>query len=157
MDDLNNDELRYLKVPRASVNNPADQAAWAQTKTVWVPDEKDGFVIGRVKNVCCFLIGLSAIVLQENADMVEVELESGKRMTASRDDVQKTNPPKFDKIEDMAELTCLNEACVLHNLRERYYSGLIYVSRGCNWLKWIRGHFYQMLPSSEFAPRLYWQ
>ena len=30
--------------------------------------------------------------------------------------------------EDMADLTCLNEASVLHNIKERYYSGLIYVS-----------------------------
>ena len=29
---------------------------------------------------------------------------------------------------DMADLTCLNEASVLHNVKERYYSGLIYVS-----------------------------
>ena len=28
----------------------------------------------------------------------------------------------------MADLTCLNEASVLHNVKERYYSGLIYVS-----------------------------
>ena len=33
----------------------------------------------------------------------------------------------------MAELTCLNEASVLHNLRERYYSGLIYVSGLLPW------------------------
>jgi hypothetical protein len=38
------------------------------------------------------------------------------------------NPPKYDKQEDMANLTCLNEASVLHNIKERYYSGLIYVS-----------------------------
>ena len=38
------------------------------------------------------------------------------------------NPPKYEKVEDMAELACLNEASVLHNLRDRYYSGLIYVS-----------------------------
>ncbi|KAK5865896.1 hypothetical protein PBY51_020128 [Eleginops maclovinus] len=30
----------------------------------------------------------------------------------------------------MAELTCLNEASVLHNLKERYYSGLIYTYSG---------------------------
>lgn len=46
----------------------------------------------------------------------------------NKDDIQKMNPPKFSKVEDMAELTCLNEASVLHNLKERYYSGLIYVS-----------------------------
>ena len=38
------------------------------------------------------------------------------------------NPPKFTKVEGMADMTCLNEASVLHNLKDRYYSGLIYVS-----------------------------
>jgi myosin heavy subunit len=41
--------------------------------------------------------------------------------------LNRANPPKFDKIEDMAELSHLNEATVLHNLRDRYYSNLIYV------------------------------
>lgn len=54
--------------------------------------------------------------------------ETGKRVMVFRDDIQKMNPPKFDKVEDMAELTCLNEASVLHNIKDRYYSGLIYVS-----------------------------
>jgi len=38
------------------------------------------------------------------------------------------NPPKFEKIDDMANLTYLNEASVLYNLRARYNAGLIYVS-----------------------------
>ena len=38
------------------------------------------------------------------------------------------NPPKFEKAEDMASLTYLNEASVLYNLKQRYFSGLIYVS-----------------------------
>lgn len=38
------------------------------------------------------------------------------------------NPPKFEKAEDMANLTYLNEASVLHNLKQRYFAGLIYVS-----------------------------
>ena len=60
---------------------------------------------------------------------VEVELvETSKKILVSRDDMQKMNPPKYDKQEDMADLTCLNEASVLHNIKERYYSGLIYVS-----------------------------
>lgn len=42
-------------------------------------------------------------------------------------DTEKMNPPKFDKVEDMAELTHLNEASVIHNLRLRFFSGLIYV------------------------------
>lgn len=60
---------------------------------------------------------------------MEVELvETSKRITITKDEIQKMNPPKFDKVEDMAELTCLNEASVLHNIKDRYYSGLIYVS-----------------------------
>ncbi|XP_015680592.1 myosin-10-like isoform X1 [Protobothrops mucrosquamatus] len=60
-----------------------------------------------------------------------VELaENGRQMLVAKDDIQKMNPPKFTKVEDMAELTCLNEASVLHNLKDRYYSGLIYTYSG---------------------------
>jgi len=45
-----------------------------------------------------------------------------------KDHIEQMNPPKFEKIEDMANLTYLNEASVLYNLRARYGSGLIYVS-----------------------------
>lgn len=38
------------------------------------------------------------------------------------------NPPKFDRVDDIADLTFLNEASVVHNLRLRYLSGAIYVS-----------------------------
>ena len=69
-------------------------------------------------------------VKAEKADEVEVELvETSKKALVNKDDIQKMNPPKFDKVEDMAELTCLNEASVLHNIKDRYYSGLIYVSK----------------------------
>lgn len=37
------------------------------------------------------------------------------------------NPPKYEKTEDMANLTFLNDASVLHNLRQRYFSMMIYV------------------------------
>ncbi len=42
--------------------------------------------------------------------------------------VGQVNPPKYEKAEDMSNLTYLNEASVLHNLRQRYYAKLIYVS-----------------------------
>lgn len=44
------------------------------------------------------------------------------------EDVYAMNPPKFDKIEDMAMLTHLNEPAVLYNLKDRYTSWMIYVS-----------------------------
>ena len=42
------------------------------------------------------------------------------------------NPPKYDKIEDMAMMTYLNEATVLYNLKERYAAWMIYV-RNYKW------------------------
>lgn len=47
--------------------------------------------------------------------------------TFKKDDIQQMNPPKFEKIEDMANMTYLNEASVLYNLKSRYTAGLIYV------------------------------
>ncbi|KAH6675091.1 P-loop containing nucleoside triphosphate hydrolase protein, partial [Halenospora varia] len=40
------------------------------------------------------------------------------------------NPAKFDKADDMAELTHLNEASVVHNLHMRYQADLIYTYSG---------------------------
>jgi myosin protein heavy chain len=39
------------------------------------------------------------------------------------------NPPKYNCSDDMADLTHLNDASVLANLRDRYSRWLIYVSR----------------------------
>lgn len=46
------------------------------------------------------------------------------------EDVYAMNPPKFDRIEDMAMLTHLNEPAVLYNLKDRYTSWMIYVRAG---------------------------
>ena len=41
--------------------------------------------------------------------------------------MQQVNPPKYEKTEDMSNLTYLNDASVLYNLKERYVNQLIYV------------------------------
>ncbi|XP_073726882.1 myosin-10 isoform X1 [Misgurnus anguillicaudatus] len=111
------DPERYLFVDRAVVYNPASQADWTAKKLVWVPSERHGFE--------------AASIREERGEEVVVELaENGKKAMVNKDDIQKMNPPKFSKVEDMAELTCLNEASVLHNLKDRYYSGLIYTYSG---------------------------
>ncbi|XP_030334382.1 myosin-9 [Strigops habroptila] len=111
------DADKYLYVDKNIINNPLSQADWAAKKLVWVPSEKNGFEAASLK--------------EEVGDEAVVELaENGKRVKVNKDDIQKMNPPKFSKVEDMAELTCLNEASVLHNLKERYYSGLIYTYSG---------------------------
>ena len=110
----NTKALQCLMVKRAALNDPVLQADWTKKNLLWVPHEREGFVAGSV--------------IENKGDLAVVELvESGQRIQVSMDDCQKMNPPKFDKVEDMADLSCLNEASVLHNLKSRYYSDLIYV------------------------------
>lgn len=113
--DRSDPDFKYLSVDRNTFNDPATQAEWTQKRLVWVPHETHGFVAAGIKG--------------EKGDEVEVEIsDTGKRTFVAKDDIQKMNPPKYNKVEDMADLTCLNEASVLHNIKDRYYSGLIYVS-----------------------------
>uniref|UniRef100_A0A8C6X6T4 Myosin heavy chain 6 n=1 Tax=Naja naja TaxID=35670 RepID=A0A8C6X6T4_NAJNA len=94
----------------------------------FVPDEKEEFVKGKV-------------ISREGA-MVTVQTENGKTMTVREADFHQQNPPKFDKIEDMAMLTFLHEPAVLYNLKERYASWMIYTYSGLfcvtvNPYKWL--------------------
>ena len=46
------------------------------------------------------------------------------------DQVEKQNPPKYELLEDLANMTYLSEASVVHNLSERYVRFLIYTYSG---------------------------
>uniref|UniRef100_A0A8W7JT89 Myosin motor domain-containing protein n=1 Tax=Anopheles albimanus TaxID=7167 RepID=A0A8W7JT89_ANOAL len=81
-------------------------------KACWVPDEKEGYLLGEIKAT--------------KGDLVTVGLPGGEEKNFKKDLLSQVNPPKFEKVEDMADLTYLNEAAVLHNLRQRYYAKLIY-------------------------------
>ncbi|XP_034947003.1 myosin heavy chain, muscle isoform X8 [Chelonus insularis] len=85
-------------------------------KACWVPDEKEGYLLGEIKAT--------------KGDLVTVILPGGESKQFSKDELSPVNPPKFEKSEDMADLTFLNEATVLHNLKQRYYSKLIYTYSG---------------------------
>ncbi len=110
----NEDSSQLLFLDNDFKNSGVAQADWSTKKMVWIPSEREGFQ--------------SASIKEETGNDVVVELGNGQKITVSKDEIQKMNPPKFNKVEDMAALTCLNEASVLHNLKERYFSGLIYVS-----------------------------
>ncbi|XP_061079391.1 myosin-4-like isoform X2 [Conger conger] len=65
-----------------------------------------------------------------------------RTVTVKEDQVFLMNPPKFDKIEDMAMMTHLNEPSVLFNLKERYAAWMIYTYSGLfcvtvNPYKWL--------------------
>ncbi|XP_075702307.1 uncharacterized protein LOC142666212 [Rhinoderma darwinii] len=73
---------------------------------------------------------------------VTVKKEDNTTVTVKDDDVFPMNPPKYDKIEDMAMMTHLNEPAVLYNLKERYAAWMIYTYSGLfcvtvNPYKWL--------------------
>ena len=84
---------------------------------VWVRDPQQAFVKGWV-------------VEERGGDQLLVQCEDGSQREVASDAVDKVNPAKFDKADDMAELTHLNEASVVHNLQLRYQSDLIYTYSG---------------------------
>ncbi|GAB5572719.1 myosin-6 [Prionailurus iriomotensis] len=94
----------------------------------FVPDDKEEFV--------------KAKILSREGGKVTAETENGKTVTVKEDQVLQQNPPKFDKIEDMAMLTFLHEPAVLFNLKERYAAWMIYTYSGLfcvtvNPYKWL--------------------
>ncbi|ESK85274.1 myosin type ii heavy chain [Moniliophthora roreri MCA 2997] len=108
----------------------AQQAEFNEKKWVWVPDDKEGYLAGWVN--------------KEDGEFAEVVMAAGgdfRRMPLYA--LSKMNPPKFDRVEDIADLTFLNEASVVHNLRLRYGSGAIYTYSG---LFLVAVNPYQSLP-----------
>ncbi|CAJ0566249.1 unnamed protein product, partial [Mesorhabditis spiculigera] len=85
-------------------------------KNVWVPDPEDGFV--------------AAEITSSTPNDVTVITAKGNQQTFKRDACSEMNPPKFEKTEDMSNLSFLNDASVLHNLRARYACMLIYTYSG---------------------------
>ncbi|ODM91980.1 Myosin heavy chain, muscle [Orchesella cincta] len=94
----------------------ADQAKpYDAKKACWVPDAKEGFLQGEIEG--------------NKGDLIVVKVD-GESKTFKKAQVDQVNPPKYEKAEDMSNLTFLNDASVLHNLRQRYYAKLIYTYSG---------------------------
>uniref|UniRef100_A0A667XJV8 Myosin-7 n=1 Tax=Myripristis murdjan TaxID=586833 RepID=A0A667XJV8_9TELE len=85
---------------------------------------------------------IKASIVSRDGDKVTVETMHGKTVTVKESQLLQQNPPKFDKIEDMAMLTFLHEPAVLYNLKERYAAWMIYTYSGLfcvtvNPYKWL--------------------
>ncbi|KAM5191613.1 myosin-7-like [Mantella aurantiaca] len=97
-------------------------------KDIFVSDDKEEYVKAKVNS--------------REGDNVIAETENGKSVTVKDSLLMQQNPPKFDKMEDMAMLTFLNEPAVLYNLKERYAAWMIYTYSGLfcvtvNPYKWL--------------------
>ncbi|XP_063590057.1 myosin heavy chain, muscle-like [Penaeus indicus] len=86
-------------------------------KSVWAPDPEEGFV--------------ESILMGAKGDkLVSVKLPNGETKDFKKDLIGQVNPPKYEKCEDMSNLTFLNDASVLYNLKTRYQARLIYTYSG---------------------------
>jgi myosin protein heavy chain len=88
---------------------------------VWVPDPTEGFLPGWIKSQ-------SGEDGSPDATAEVVIATSGEVRTVPLYQLSPMNPPQFDGVEDIADLTHLNEASVINNLKMRYGAGSIYVS-----------------------------
>ena len=111
----------YLYVS-CEIKRESAAKAYDAKKSCWVPCPKDGFVLGEIR--------------EAKGDKITV-LANRREQTLRKDEVLQVNPPKFDKMEDMSNLTYLNDATILWNLKDRYYSKLIYVSTHTKLALWV--------------------
>ncbi|CAG8949018.1 hypothetical protein HYFRA_00002146 [Hymenoscyphus fraxineus] len=105
-----------MRRPEA-VNGIEGENDFSGKRYVWLKDPQQAFVKGWI--------------VEETANNhILVQCDDGSQREVNADTVDKVNPAKFDKADDMAELTHLNEASVVHNLHMRYQADLIYTYSG---------------------------
>ncbi|XP_043911532.1 myosin-4-like [Protopterus annectens] len=106
----------------------AQNAPFDAKSATFVIDDKVAYVKGAIQS--------------KEGGKATVKTEDGKTVTVKDDQVFPQNPPKFNKIEDMAMMTHLHEPAVLYNLKERYAAWMIYTYSGLfcvtvNPYKWL--------------------
>ncbi|XP_052814276.1 myosin heavy chain, striated muscle-like [Mya arenaria] len=114
--DFSNDvDFKYLWVNRKALLKSLE--GFDGKKACWVTDPEEGFSRGE-------------IVSSQGDDVTVKILRNNESKTFKKDDLQQVNPPKYEQCDDMANMTYLNEASVLNNLRQRYVNGFIYTYSG---------------------------
>ncbi|XP_031712852.1 unconventional myosin-XVIIIa-like isoform X10 [Anarrhichthys ocellatus] len=129
LSELNRSWLRTTEGPHKDISNGKTEEqitaerAWYYTEKVWLV-HKDGFSMAN-------LLKTAAGSLPEGK--VKIRLDSdGSLLDVDEDDVEKANPPMFDRVEDLASLQYLNESSVMHSLRQRYGGNLVHTHAGPN-------------------------
>ena len=106
------ESLKYLLVPKEERIRVQAQP-FDGKKNCFVPEHKEGFI--------------PAEITGKEGNLIVVKTAKGETQKVKEEDIQQMNPPKYEKCDDMADLTYLNDATVLHNLRTRYMAWYIYV------------------------------
>ena len=98
-------------------------------KSVWVPDGEGGFDEALIDSVegdkVHVKVGWEPKTFKSEQVMIFISISISPLMLIK---VMQVNPPKMERFEDVSNMTYLNEAAVLWNLKSRYVAKLIYVS-----------------------------
>ncbi|XP_038062218.1 unconventional myosin-XVIIIa-like isoform X2 [Patiria miniata] len=114
-----------IRIERGRAKSDAQldsEKAWLGAERVWLL-HKGGFTAAQLLNaegIVPLSEGRIRVKLAHSDDALEVDEE----------DVEKANPPQYDRAEDLASLLHLNESGVLHTLRQRYGASLIHTYAG---------------------------
>lgn len=117
---------RLLTEPtQAKAEDQVMDVDWLTAERVWLV-HKGGFAAARVAKRNETMQpghasdGKCRIRLEHGGEVLDVDEEN----------VEKTNPPTFDRTEDLVTLRHLNESSILHVLRQRYASNLVHTNAG---------------------------
>ena len=113
------DPTEFL-LPSIEMKREDSKKPYDSKKSVWIPCPKTG---GYREGL------LESGDLEDDASKCLVAV-GHEKFTHKAVEVGKVNPPKFEKCEDMANLTYLNDASVFHNLEVRFKAKLIYTYSG---------------------------
>ncbi|XP_066466082.1 LOW QUALITY PROTEIN: unconventional myosin-XVIIIb [Tiliqua scincoides] len=100
-----------------------DKDMWYETEKVWLV-QKDGFALATELKP-----DVGTPELPPGRVRVRVEAD-GSVTEVDEENVERTNPPRLDYTEDLAALVSLNESSVIHILRNRCLSKLVYTYAG---------------------------
>jgi len=107
-------------VPTIEMKRADQQKPYDAGKSMWIPDPKSG---GYREGL------LESGDIDDPASKCVVAV-GHEKFTHKGADVGKVNPPKFEKCEDMVNLTFLNDASVFWNLKTRYQAKMIHTYSG---------------------------
>ncbi|VDK75473.1 unnamed protein product, partial [Anisakis simplex] len=100
---MNRKKKNFANLP--SLERSLKTAIWDSTeqskpydskKDCWIPDAEEGFIKAQIKGT--------------QGDVVDVVTGRGNELKIKSELIQEMNPPKFEKTEDMSNLTFLNDA-----------------------------------------------
>jgi len=114
--------LPNMEMKKADQNKPYDPK-----KSVWISDPKTGgYREGLLESGDILAIGAEGADLATKMTVAVAH----EKFTMKLGEIGRVNPPKFEKCEDMVNLTFLNDASVFWNLKTRYQAKMIHTYSG---------------------------